>query len=115
MVRLLIAALLGVAACAGDHPAAGKWNCTNISDTKAESPWTLLLREDAGKLAGILTDGYAELPLSELKLDRGAFTFRFYVNSKPYAFDGKLDGSKIEGRYSGEEASGKLRCQKPAN
>jgi hypothetical protein len=110
----LAAALLSAAACAAENPVAGKWNCTNVPAAGTESPWTLLVREDGAKLAGSLTDGEVNVPLSEMKLEGGTFTFRFYINEKPYAFEGKVDGGKLEGKYSGEEASGKLRCERPA-
>jgi hypothetical protein len=113
--RFLAAALLSAAAFAAENPAAGRWNCTNISTTGVESPWTLLLREDGTKLAGSFTDGEAEIPLSEIKSSDGLVTFRFYVNGKPYAFEGKIDGKRLEGKYSGEEASGKLGCTKPSS
>lgn len=114
--RCVAAALLSaVVACAAESPAAGKWNCTNVSETGAESPWTLLVREDAGKLTGSLTDGEAELALSEMKLGDGVLTFRFDLNGKPYAFEGKVESKRLEGKYSGEEAKGKLRCEKTAS
>lgn len=78
--KVLAATLLCAAACATENPVADKWNCTNVSVTGAESQWTLLIREDGTKIAGSLTDGDADLPLSEMKLDGDTFTFRFYVN-----------------------------------
>ena len=73
----------------------------------------MLIREDGAKLAGSLADGEVNVPLSEMKLDAVRFTFRFYVNEKPHAFEGKVDRTRLEGKYSGEEASGKLRCERP--
>lgn len=111
-LKILAAALLGAAACAGESAAAGKWNCTNLSSTGAGSPWTLFIQESGGKLAGTMTDGDVKIPLSQVKLDGGALAFRFYINEKPYEFAGKIGGAKLEGKYSGEEANGKLQCAK---
>jgi hypothetical protein len=113
--RILAVGLLSAAACAAESPAAGKWSCTNVPVTGPESSWTLLVQEDGTALSGVLTDGAVEVALSQMKLDGAAFSFRFYVNNKPYTFEGTLDGKKLEGKYSGEEASGKLRCTKPAS
>ncbi len=107
-------ALLSAAACAAETPVAGKWNCTNVSETGAQSRWTLAIRNDGGKLAGSLTDGEIELPLSEMKIDGNSLTFQFEINGKPYKFQGDVNGKKLEGKYSGEEASGKLQCEKVA-
>lgn len=64
-------------------------------------------------MTGTLDDGQLEIPLSDLKLADRTFTFRFYINGKPYVFEGKVDGKRLEGKFSGEEANGKLRCLKP--
>ncbi len=113
--RLLAASLLSAAALAAESPAVGKWNCKNVPAAGPESPWTLVVREDGAKLTGLLTDGSVEVPLSQIKLDRDALTFRFYINEKPYAFEGKVDHEQLEGKYSGAEASGTLRCTKPVS
>ena len=114
-IRVWATALVCVAACTAGSPVAGKWSCTNVAVTGAESPWTLQVREDGTRLAGTLTGGDAELPLSDMKLDGSSFTFRFYINNKPYGFEGQLDKGRLEGKYSGDEASGKLRCTRPAS
>jgi len=112
--QVVAAALSGALACAAETPATGKWNCTNLSDSGTETSWTLLVRDAGAKPAGILSDGEVQLELSEIKFDAGVLTFRFYVNQKPYGFEGKVDGKTLEGRYKGDEASGKLRCRKAA-
>ena len=111
--RVFAAALLSAVACAAETPVAGKWNCTNLPSTGAESPWTLIVSDDGTKLGGVLTDGDVKIPLSQIKLDQNVFTFRFDINEKPYDFSGKLNGTTLEGKYSGDEASGTLRCVKP--
>jgi hypothetical protein len=108
-------ALLCAAASLAKSPVAGKWSCTNVSNTGAQSPWVLLVREDGTKLDGSLSDGSAEIQLSEMKLTGTSFRFQFDISGKPYQFEGKADDRKVEGKYSGEEASGQLRCVRPAS
>src|SRR5260370_4598790 len=114
-LRVLAAALLGAVALAAESPAVGKWNCTNVPAAAPESPWTLPVREDGTKLTGLLTDGSVEFPLSQIKLDSDALTFHFYINDKPYTFEGKLGHNKLEGKYTGAKASRTLRCTKPVS
>jgi hypothetical protein len=114
-LRVLASALLGAVACTAGSPVAGKWTCTNVPVTGPESPWTLLLREDGTKLGGLLTDGSVEIPLSQVKVDGASLTFRFEINGKPYEFAGKFGDRKLEGTYSGAEASGQLRCANPTS
>ena len=47
-----------------------------------------------------------------VKLAGTVFSFRFYINAKPYAFEGKIDGGRLEGKYNGAEAAGTLRCSR---
>jgi hypothetical protein len=111
--KFLAAALLTAAACAAGSAAAGEWSCTNELDTGMKSDWTLAIREDGAKLAGKLTDGEVEIPLADVKHEGAALTFKFYVNGKPYTFEGKTEAKDLVGKYAGEEARGTLRCQKP--
>lgn len=104
---------MGAVAFAAESPVIGKWQCTNVQVTGAESPWTLLVRQDGAKLTGSLMDGSVEIPLSRIKLDSTVFTFGFLINDKPYSFEGKVDQKTLEGKYSGPEANGTLRCAKP--
>ncbi|HEY2014729.1 MAG TPA: hypothetical protein VGH38_14575 [Bryobacteraceae bacterium] len=113
--RLLAAAMLIAAACAAESPAAGKWSCTNVPTGGSPSPWTLIAREEGAKLTGVLTDGTVEVPLSQMKLEGSAFKFSFDINGEPYSFNGKLAAGKLEGKYSGEEANGKLQCTRPVS
>jgi len=110
--RLAAAALFTAAVCVAESPVAGKWSCTNEPTTGSTGKWTLTIRDDGSKLTGTLTDGEAEIALSEIRFDAGALTFRFYVNAKPYTFDGKASAQNLDGHYSGEEASGALRCER---
>jgi hypothetical protein len=61
-------ALLCVIASAADAPVAGKWNCIDGPDTGVTSGWTLFLHRETEKLTGLLTDGDAQIPLSEMNL-----------------------------------------------
>ena len=110
--RLLPAALLSAAVFAAETPVDGKWTCTNIQPTGQESPWSLMIREDGGKLTGSLTDGEADVQLSKIKLAGSVLSFRFYINAKPYLFEGTIRGTRLEGKYSGPEAAGTLRCSR---
>jgi hypothetical protein len=82
-------------------------------ETGVDGSWTLLIHEDDTKLTGSLTDGEVQVPLSRIELDGTALTFRFYVNERPYTFEGTIDGITLEGKHNGAEASGKLTCAKP--
>jgi len=111
--KVLAAALLTAAACAAGSTAAGEWNCTNEPESGSKSNWTLTIREADSQLTGKLTDGEVEIPLTEVKHEGATLSFKFFVNAKPYTFDGKAAAKEITGKYAGEEARGTLSCRKP--
>ena len=111
--KFVATALLCTVAAAAEERIAGKWNCANVPAGGGESPWTLLIRDEGAQRSGSLTDGEIDIPLTEIKLVNGSLSFRFSINGKPYGFAGSVAGNKLEGKYSGEEASGTLRCARP--
>ncbi len=110
-----IALLLCAAAYAKDESSVvtGKWTCT-AAESDAGTKWTLVVREDGAKLGGTLTNGEIDLPISDAKLEGTSFKFRFSIEANTFVFEGKVDGAKLEGSYSGEAASGRTKCVKPA-
>ena len=110
--KFLAGALLTAAACTAGNAAAGEWSCTNEPETGSKTKWMLSLRDDGSKWTGKLSDGEIDIALSDVKLEGGTLTFRFFINTKPYTFSGRADSGEIVGKYSGEEAHGTLRCQK---
>jgi hypothetical protein len=105
--------LFGFALCwAGDNPVVGKWECTATDDAGQTSAWTMVVKEDGGKLAGTLSGDPGEFDLVDPKLEGNAFTFKVVVNDATYTVQTTLDGQKLEGKYTGAEASGTLKGTK---
>jgi hypothetical protein len=112
---LLAVTLFGLVAVAADNPVVGKWDCKSTDEAGRSSAWTLVVKEDAGKLSGSLigvSQPDAQLPLVEPKLDGATFTFKLMINSDSYAVEMKIDGKKFDGKYSGPQASGKFEGTK---
>ena len=108
-IALLIACLCLLA----ESPVVGKWDCVGTSTDGNKIPATLTVREDSGKLSGVLltVDG-AELALVDPKVENGRFTFKLMINGEAYALDLKIDGNKLTGKYAGPEASGDFEATK---
>jgi hypothetical protein len=111
---LLLAVLsIGLALCwAADNPAVGKWDCTATDDAGQASNWTLVVKEDDGKLSGTLSGDPGEFDLADLKVDGNSFTFKVVVNDATYTVETTIDGNKLEGKYTGPEASGTIKATK---
>jgi len=97
---------------AADNPVVGTWDVVSTDDAGQASNWTLTVKEDDGKLTGSLSGDPGEFSLVDAKLEGNAFTFKVVVNEASYEVDTTIDGSKLEGKYKGPEATGTLKGTK---
>ena len=114
-VSLLVLVLFGSATFwAADNPVAGKWACTSNDGSGHEAAWTLVVKDDGGKLTGSLIGGPAEpveIPLVDPKLAESMFTFKINVNPNCVVEARlKLDANKLEGAFGCAEAKGTLKA-----
>lgn len=116
LILILTICLFGFALCwAEDNPVVGKWDCTATDDAGQQSNWALVVTNDGGKLGGTLSGDPGEFALVDAKLDGNTFTFKVIVNEATYTAELTVDGSKIEGKYKGPEASGSIKGTKQAS
>ncbi len=84
----------------------GKWNMTSES-TGDPVKWTLVFREDGGKLAAFLTTDEAEQPVKDFSYGDGVVKFKAPYQGQDYEIELKLVGDKLDGTWSGGGDSGK--------
>ena len=87
----------------------GKWRFTATNNQGNDSQWVLELKTQDGKLTGTLTGDQGALPLIDPKSDDSSITFKVVVNDVTYDVNLKVDGDKIEGKFSGGEATGTIK------
>jgi hypothetical protein len=87
----------------------GKWRFTATDNEGNDSQWVLELKTQDGKLTGTLTGDQGELPLIDPKADDTSITFKVVLNDVTYNVDLKVDGDKLEGKFTGGEASGTIK------
>jgi hypothetical protein len=87
----------------------GKWRFTATDNQGNDSQWVLELKTQDGKLTGTLSGDQGTLPLIDPKADDTSITFKVTVNDQTYSVDLKIDGDKLEGKFTGEEASGTIK------
>jgi hypothetical protein len=115
LTLFLIVLILGFGLCrAADSPVVGTWDCVSTDDAGQNSNWTLVVKEDDGKLSGTLSGDPGEFAIVDPRLDGKTFTFKVVVNDATYSVETTLDGAKFEGKYKGPEASGTLKGSKHA-
>jgi hypothetical protein len=98
-----VAPLVLVAAGAAGPGVAGAWDCVATHANGGQTQWSLVVKQDAGKLSATLRsgDGYT-LETIDPKLEDGQFSFRVRVNqTDDIEVLLKVDGDRMEGRFGG--------------
>jgi hypothetical protein len=118
VVLLCLAAFVALASVSGQSasgqsdkasdykPLIGTWNMT--SETSGDPvKWTLVLKEEDGKLAGQLTTDGGPQPAKNFTYSGGVVKFVAPYQGADYDIQIKLDGSKLDGTWSGGGDSGR--------
>lgn len=91
------------------NPILGKWDCKSVDEKGTETSWTMLVKEDQGKLTGYMEGtepGADPIPLVEPTLEGTTFTFKIVINpEETVTISVKLAGDKFAGKFTGK-ASG---------
>jgi hypothetical protein len=106
-ILLFAIVLCGFVPCpAADNPAMGKWNCTSADATGTRITWTLLVKQENGKLSGsLLGENSEELPLIEPAVEGRTFTFKLRINAEETVeVKVEIDGDKFDGKFQGKQS-----------
>ena len=90
-------AIFVISLCVGaqDHSAiVGKWSMTSESDD-GSVPWTLTIKEDAGKLTALLATDGPETPAKNLTFTDGVLKFVAPYQGADYDIELKLQADKL--------------------
>ncbi len=117
MVRRKMLAVLALLLCAGwlvaaEKPIVGTWEVTSDSPDGEQMRWTLVVKEEGGKLAGNISGGMGQFALVDPQLVGNTFTFKITVDAQTYAVETKVTGSKLQGSWKGGSAQGVLKGTK---
>src|SRR5947209_16264906 len=78
-----------------------KWRFTATDNEGNDTQWVLELKTQDGKLTGTLTGDNGALPLIDPKEDDTSITFKVQVNDNTFDVDLKIDGDKLQGKFTG--------------
>jgi hypothetical protein len=90
-----------------DNPAVGKWSCTSVDERGTPVTWTLIVKEDGGKLSASIADlpDGSSVDLLEPKLEGNVLTFRIPINPQEIVdVTTRIDGQNLEGTFSGKDS-----------
>lgn len=109
---LMACFLLGVVPlAAADKPIVGSWDCAATTG-EGEIKVVLTVKEQGGKLTGVLSMEGDDRDLIDPKFENDVFTFRILLDSVPYDVQVKVAGSKLDGSWKGGGESGQIRGSK---
>jgi len=109
---LTILLFASIACWAADTNVVGTWDVVGTDEAGQTANWTLVVKDDGGKLGGTLSGDPGEFALVDAKVDGNAFTFKVIVNEATYTVETTIDGNKFDGKYKGPEATGSLKGTK---
>ena len=109
---LTLAVVIGCATVlAAENPVAGTWKV--VSRGAEELNWTLIVKEQDGKLSGTLKGDLAEFELIDPKLDGDSFTFKVSPDdATTIAVAGKVSGKSMQGTFKGPNDEGTFTAEK---
>ena len=90
----------------------GTWQLTSDSPGGEQYAWTLVVKEENGKLSGTLTGGPGQYPLLEPKLEGETFTCKVTIDERAYVVQAKISGGKFDGTWKGPASQGTVKGAK---
>jgi hypothetical protein len=91
-----------VSALAQDYKSlVGKWNMTSETDGDPVA-WTLVLKEDGGRLAAVLGIEGGAPPVKDFTYANGVLKFKVPYQGEYYDIELKASGEKLDGKWSGK-------------
>lgn len=103
----LLACVAAVAAFGQDYKTLlGKWDMTSATDGDPVK-WTLLLKDNDGKIAASLVAGDNEAPAKDFTYADGVLKFKVPYEGEYYDIELKVTADKLNGTWSGAGNSGR--------
>ncbi len=110
ILALLFSGLFLLAAA--DNAIVGTWDLVSDSPDGEQYKWTLTVKEESGKLSGVLTGSPGQFPLADLRMDGNTFTCKVTVEGQTYTVEAKISGTKLDGTWKGSTSQGFLKGSK---
>ncbi|MGE5646930.1 MAG: hypothetical protein ACM336_14175 [Acidobacteriota bacterium] len=104
--------LLGAGLLMAASDVAGTWDLVSAVDGGDEMSWKLVIKEDNGKLTGILSGEPGDFTLEDIKVDGDTLTFKVSIDYQTYTTESKIAGSKLNGTFKSSGSNGTLKGTK---
>jgi hypothetical protein len=91
------------------NAAVGTWDVISAVDGGDDMNWKLVIKEDAGKLAGTISGEQGDFTLEDVKLEGETLTFKVTIDEQIYLTEAKISGAKLDGVFKGTGVKGTLK------
>jgi hypothetical protein len=108
MILVAVAAVL----LAAGNAVVGTWKVVSDSPDGTQYNWTLVVKEEGGRLSGALTGSMGQFPLIEPRLEGDTFTCKVTVEETTYAIQSTITGDKFDGVWKGAASQGTIKGSK---
>ena len=112
LLSFTLLALTAVLLAAAANEAIGTWDVTSSANEGNEMNWTLVIKEDGGKLTGTISGEPGDFTLEDVKVDGHTLTFKITIDAETYSSEVKISDGKLEGGYKGTSVKGTLKGTK---
>lgn len=114
ILALAVMLLAGTPALAADAPAiVGSWDCTSTTADGNDATWTLVVKEQDGKLvASVENSSVGDINISDFKADGASANFTAETGGNSYSVKLMVKGAAVEGTFEGDQASGTIKGTK---
>ncbi|MEJ5369755.1 MAG: hypothetical protein WHT08_15690 [Bryobacteraceae bacterium] len=104
MMRVVMSLCLMAAACLAAD-AAGKWKVVANAPDGNSYHVTLVLKDEGGKLSGVLESDRGQMPLANVSYANGELRFDLMLDMGAIPFRLKVDGDKLSGTLTAPDGS----------
>jgi len=103
---------LAALALAAGNAVVGTWQLVSDSPGGEQYTWTMVIKEENGKLSGTLTGGPGQYPLLDPKVEGDTFTCKLTIDEQTYAIQAKISDGKFDGTWKGPTSQGIIKGAK---
>lgn len=111
-LHVILAALTSAVVLAADSAAVGTWQLVSDSPGGEQYTWTLVIKDENGKLSGTLSGGPGQYPVLEPKLEGEVFTCKVTIDEQTYAIQARIADNKFDGTWKGPGSQGTIKGKK---
>jgi len=94
---------------AADKPVVGSWQCVSDSPDGEQYRWTVVVKDEGGKLSGTISGAPGEYVMVEPRFENGTLTFKVQIEGETYTIEARIRGDQFEGVWKGASSQGYIK------